>query len=196
MAELAVVLDADEGQRRLRAGLERAAHGGGEAFRERALVAVEALARQQAALSCDDVWARLTREAAPAPRDHRALGPVMRIARGRGWIAPTTEFQLTAQPQRHRAPVRIWRSLVSQPQKGPTMATRKATNTRREPTQRAVLRCDRCKGVVHVRRGATNWEFDTACATCGATGTISWNHASPPPRFLGKPVQLDLVWTD
>lgn len=109
---LQVILDAVEGDRLKTIGMAQAAAGSGDAFREVALIAVETVARRQPQFVSDDVWVSLALTEIAAPKDHRALGPVMRVAQGRGWIEPTDVFQLTDQPRRHRAPVRIWRSLL------------------------------------------------------------------------------------
>ena len=44
--------------------------------------------------------------------DERALGPRMQAAARAGLIEPTDEFRAGSRVSRHRAPLRVWRSLV------------------------------------------------------------------------------------
>lgn len=106
------ILDAEEGERLKAIGMALVDAGASDAFRESALIALETVARRQPYLVSDDVWEMLALHAGEGTKDHRALGPVMRAAQRRGWIEPTDSFQLTAQPLRHRSPVRVWRSLL------------------------------------------------------------------------------------
>lgn len=60
----------------------------------------------------DDVWAALDRHGEPAPHEPRALGAVMRDARKRGWIAPTSEYRQSTRPECHGRPVRVWKAVT------------------------------------------------------------------------------------
>lgn len=78
---------------------------------EMAMDAVEACAMVNADFIVDEVW-RHMRAGAPTAQDNRAMGPVMRRAKGRGLIEPTDTLRLTEQVKSHRQPRRVWRSLV------------------------------------------------------------------------------------
>lgn len=96
---------------RSEAAKERALHrvddAADEDWKEVALEAVRQVALRRDRFVSDDVWKRL-----PPTRENRALGPVLRRAAAEGWIIATGEFSLTEQVKRHRAPVRIWQSLI------------------------------------------------------------------------------------
>jgi pyridoxal/pyridoxine/pyridoxamine kinase len=103
-----VVIDPVLGDAGKQAGMAHAAQGAGEAFRQAALHAIFAVAKQKSQLVSDDVWPLLS--ASPNSSDRRALGPAMRRAQMLGWIVPTMVFVLTTQAKRHRSPVRVWES--------------------------------------------------------------------------------------
>lgn len=56
----------------------------------------------------DEVWDRLEYRKVPAPREPRALGPVMKRAVRDGLIEPAGYVQ-SARQERHCAPVRVYR---------------------------------------------------------------------------------------
>ena len=89
-------------------GIERAIDGAGDEWAELAYRTVVELARSCDAFTSDHVWA--TGLAKPA--EPRALGAVMMRAQREGVIEPRREFRQTAQAARHRAPVRVWRSML------------------------------------------------------------------------------------
>jgi len=78
-----------------------------DAWVAEALSALRWVARGHAYVVADDVWTRLRR----APREGRALGAVFRRACAMRLVEPTARFVTTLQPERHGAPVRVWRSL-------------------------------------------------------------------------------------
>ncbi len=74
--------------------------------------AIEDTARRLAVLSADDVWKTLDRWEIPRPREGRALGPRMKVARSRGIIEPTGGFISSERPELHSSPTRVYRSLI------------------------------------------------------------------------------------
>jgi hypothetical protein len=82
-----------------------------ELFRVAAFAAVDRVARARARFIVDDVWAAMG-AAAPSTHDKRAMGAVMQRACKVRLIAPTADFQPSAQRQCHANPRRVWRSLV------------------------------------------------------------------------------------
>jgi len=89
-------------------GMHDAESGADPAWRVRAARAIIKVAKEKELFTADDVWAT----GLDRPREPRALGPEMASAHGAGIIEPTMTFKLTAQASRHRAPVRMWRSLL------------------------------------------------------------------------------------
>lgn len=59
--------------------------------------------------STDDVWDRLRMLSVPAPREPRALGPVMRRAVRDGLIK-AVGYAASERPERHCAPVRMYQA--------------------------------------------------------------------------------------
>ena len=69
---------------------------------------IDTLARRQATLTTDDVWAAIG-----SPADEpRILGNVMRQAAQDGVIAAIDRYIPSTRPECHCRPVRVWRSLV------------------------------------------------------------------------------------
>ena len=95
-------------------GIERASEGAGEEWFRDAYRAVVELARSCDAFTSDHVWATGLRK----PEEPRALGAVMLRAQKDGVIEARREFRQTAQASRHRAPVRVWRSLLHAEHRG------------------------------------------------------------------------------
>lgn len=79
-----------------------------EDWKQEARAVVSRLCHEQAELTTDDVWDRMTRR----PPEPRALGAVMVWARNRGFIAATDEMRESERPEAHRNPKRVWKSLV------------------------------------------------------------------------------------
>ena len=48
------------------------------------------------------------------PDEPRLFGPLMVSASKRGWIEATDRFVPSERPERHAAPIRVWRSLLEQ----------------------------------------------------------------------------------
>lgn len=79
-------------------------------FIDRAVDAIERVARQCDRFIVDEVWLEL---AGTAPtHEKRAMGAAMRLACTRGIIAPTPDFRASEQRQCHANPRRVWRSLL------------------------------------------------------------------------------------
>jgi hypothetical protein len=107
----AVILDAELGERLRELAIVRVEAGWPDLFEETALRAVWMTALHWSEFTTDQVW--VTLGARGQIGEKRALGPIMRRASGWHWIVATDRFVLTAQPLRHRAPVRVWRSLIA-----------------------------------------------------------------------------------
>ena len=78
-------------------------------FSEMALDAVKLTAEAHDDFIVDAVWEYMP-PGAPTSQDNRAMGPVMRRAKAKGWIEPTDRLRLTKQVKSHRQPRRVWRS--------------------------------------------------------------------------------------
>lgn len=89
------------------AAVDLAYAGAPPGWADRALLVVERLAREHFRFTTDSVWDHI--EAPPEPR---ALGGVMRRAVAAGWIQQTDAFEKSMRGERHRAPMRVWQSLV------------------------------------------------------------------------------------
>ena len=88
--------------------MRRVAHNASPDWKEEALAVLARVAKTMPELTTDDVW-HLVKEVTHEPR---AMGPVMKAGATAGIIEATDRFKLTDRPSRHRAPVRVWRSLV------------------------------------------------------------------------------------
>ncbi len=89
-------------------GMARAEAHAPAGWIEQAVEKIRLVALRQALLTSDDVWT----EGLSHPHEARALGPCFTRARALGFVEPTDQFVLTAQVKRHRAPVRVWKSLL------------------------------------------------------------------------------------
>jgi hypothetical protein len=124
-----VVLDKDLGDALKREAMQDVQDAADWAWRQDAQRAIMKVARKKARLVADDVWATgLAR-----PREPRALGPEMASAEHDGIIVSTNDFKLTAQASRHRAPVRVWQSLVHKLSAKALRAKRKTAAKTRAP---------------------------------------------------------------
>ena len=92
-------------------GIERAEQGAPFGWSDEALALVQTLAKQHPYICSDDLWAAGLSD----PPEPRALGAVMRAAVKKGYIETTSHFVNTFQESRHRAPVRVWHSLIVTP---------------------------------------------------------------------------------
>lgn len=68
---------------------------------------VRKLAKSKRTFTTDDVWNRLDKTGL-ATREPRAMGAVMRRAKGAGLIRSTGTFQVSARPECHRRPITVW----------------------------------------------------------------------------------------
>lgn len=104
------IFDPDDGARRRDDGIQRADDHAVPDWKDEAYLAVIRVAARLGEFTSDDVWAELAASEV-STHEHRAMGAVIRRAARAGWCAPTSEFSLSRRPQRHRAPLRVWRSL-------------------------------------------------------------------------------------
>lgn len=103
-----VVIDRVLGDALKKEGMSAAERAADLAWRRRAQKAILKVARAKMRFTADDVW----KTGLDRPREPRALGPEMNSAEISGIIVSTDDFKLTHQASRHRAPVRVWQSLV------------------------------------------------------------------------------------
>lgn len=102
------VLDFELGAKLRDDGMARAEAHASPEWRAAASAAIADVARGFPFFTSDHVWATgLAR-----PRESRALGPEFKRAQFAKILEPTDTFKLSAQASRHRAPIRVWRSLV------------------------------------------------------------------------------------
>ncbi|MGB5811744.1 MAG: hypothetical protein WBG86_14500 [Polyangiales bacterium] len=102
-------LDMIESIKQRESAVKRSDEGANPGWKDEAYDAVMAVARARDTFTSDHVWQVLGEG---GTRDPRALGPVMRRVERDGYIAATDGWALCLRPSRHRAPVRVWRSLV------------------------------------------------------------------------------------
>lgn len=94
-------------------GIAKADAAAKEDWKASAIAAVYVAAQTHDRFTTTAVWALLAKDASITPtREPRAMGAIMRKAQKNGWIEPTDKFLNTNRASRHRAPVRIWRSLL------------------------------------------------------------------------------------
>lgn len=73
---------------------------------------IQDVARQQAELSADDVFALARKRRVGATHDNRAFGPLMKRAEREGYVEITPRFTNSDRTSKHLNPIRIWKSLV------------------------------------------------------------------------------------
>lgn len=76
----------------------------------RAVEAVHTVARARATFTTDDLWAHVE-----MPREPRAMGAVMRVARLAKWCEASDRTVKSARVKCHARPLRIWNSLLKVP---------------------------------------------------------------------------------
>lgn len=98
-------------------GASRAIRGADPLWCGQALDAIQWAATNGQTITADDVWDRLTARGALTTANPSALGTLMKRDAWRrfGWISPVEEWQPSRRPDRHRAPVRVWRSAIYAP---------------------------------------------------------------------------------
>ena len=81
-----------------------------EGWKNAALRAICITASRKEKFITSDVWPNVD----PEHKTHeaRAMGPMMVRAKKNGWIEATDDFKLATMASRHRAPQRVWRSLL------------------------------------------------------------------------------------
>lgn len=92
-------------------GIARAEAHAEVQWKDAALDAVLACARQLPRFTTDEVYAHGLL-VGYSTHELRAMGGIMRRACTQGWIVPTDDYRPTARPEAHRRPMRVWRSLV------------------------------------------------------------------------------------
>ena len=90
-----------------------------------AQTAIRDLAHNNQEFVADDVWGLLQRRGVPAPREPRALGPMMKLAAMAGVIEWTGVHKQSRQSLNHQRPVVIWKSHVYRPKPVPKQTTTK-----------------------------------------------------------------------
>ena len=88
-------------------GIERSHLASPDDWKAEAREAIRLTALRLPHFTVDDIWA-----GASKPPEARALGALMLWAARQGWIEKTADFRPSAQPQAHRNPKQVWRSLI------------------------------------------------------------------------------------
>lgn len=88
-------------------GMDRSYSASPDDWKPAAHAAVARVALERHRLTSEHVWDRLEH-----PPEPRALGAVMRAAAKAGFVRATKEFEPSRRASRHRAPVRVWESLI------------------------------------------------------------------------------------
>jgi hypothetical protein len=97
--------------------LERVERNADDEWKQAAIDAVRWLAQRRTAFTTDAVWHVMRRDYQDAhTHEPRALGATMRKAAGLGLVEPTDEHRLSTNPDCHRRPKRVWRSLIMEQQ--------------------------------------------------------------------------------
>ena len=101
-------LDPVEARQRQEEGITAADRGASIAFKDAAQLAIMQAALAHETFIVDQVWQYM-----PArPLEGRAMGAAMRQAAREGMIQATGEWSSSDQPQCHRNPRQVWRSLL------------------------------------------------------------------------------------
>jgi hypothetical protein len=90
--------------------IQRAHEHADRKWRETAYAAILTVARRLSKFTADDVWAEL-KGSSPKTHNASALGPLFRIAAGKGICRKTGEQRPTVQVQRHRD-LTVWESCI------------------------------------------------------------------------------------
>lgn len=56
----------------------------------------------------DAVWEVCERTKIGYPGERRAMGALMKLAQGQGWIRPTDEYKKSTRPECHSRPIKVW----------------------------------------------------------------------------------------
>lgn len=87
-----------------------------EEWKRKALEAVRIVAAQRAEFTTDPVWYVLEKQMnVPAPKDPRAMGPLMRKATTLNICATTDRTVKSVRAECHRRPITVYRSLIFKP---------------------------------------------------------------------------------
>lgn len=78
---------------------------------ERALDVIWDLAIDHATLTTDDVWAALA-NVDTQTHEPRAMGAVMRVAAGKGWVYASDQYRKSERAACHARPLRVWVSRI------------------------------------------------------------------------------------
>ena len=111
------LFDIKEGERLRDQAMDQVEENADKDWKENAYAAIVMAAQQQAEITSDDVWPYIPSDS--TTHDNRALGPIMRTTGAEGVVMTAAKTQcgedkytLGRNPRHHRAPMRIWRSLV------------------------------------------------------------------------------------
>lgn len=76
---------------------------------------IRRLALTRETFTSDDVWEGLRKYQCETP-EPRAMGAAFQGARSEDWITPLSEWRISRRPACHCRPVRVWRSLLLNPE--------------------------------------------------------------------------------
>lgn len=89
-------------------GVAHSEQSAGQPWQDDAVRLIKFLASRHPYIVSDDLW----KKGLMMPGESRALGAAFIKAKKLGYVVATDHFVLTSQSKRHRAPVRVWRSLL------------------------------------------------------------------------------------
>lgn len=84
-------------------------------WKERAFQVVKELCRTRPTFTGDDVWSELEKHEEKS-HEPRALGVILLRAASENLCEITTEHVKSVRPERHKAPIAVWRSHIYSPQ--------------------------------------------------------------------------------
>ena len=102
--------DASAGERALQAALVDVEHGADPEWQAAVWLALRAVIARAVEFTTDEVWLVLAERGVPAPREPRALGPIMRQAVMLGLAESTGAMKKSVRVGCHRRPVAVYRA--------------------------------------------------------------------------------------
>lgn len=93
-------------------GMARAARAADPVWWDGMWKCLQIVARRQAELTADDVFALAKKCRVKATHENRAFGPLMLRAESVGYVEITPRFKSSNRTSKHLNPIRVWKSLV------------------------------------------------------------------------------------
>lgn len=106
------ILNLPEARRRRDQAISQVDRNAEPGWKQRAQEAISRVALRKDEFTTDDVWALLDERGIEAPHEPRAMGAITRWASSKGIIRATDRYAMSARPECHGRPIRVWQSLV------------------------------------------------------------------------------------